>query len=118
MKAVGLDPKQIKYIILTHGHGDHFGGVRYFTTKYPSIRVASADWDLMSRTPASKGTDINAFAMAPVKRPQDIAEKDGQKIVLGGTTVTNYILPGHTPQSSGLIFDVTDRGVKHTVALY
>lgn len=25
IKGFGLDPKKLKYIILSHGHGDHYG---------------------------------------------------------------------------------------------
>jgi len=30
MKKLGLDPSQVRYVILGHGHGDHFGGALYF----------------------------------------------------------------------------------------
>ena len=30
MKTLGLDPGQVKYVIVGHGHGDHFGGAAYF----------------------------------------------------------------------------------------
>jgi glyoxylase-like metal-dependent hydrolase (beta-lactamase superfamily II) len=28
MRELGFDPKDIKYVIITHGHIDHFGGAR------------------------------------------------------------------------------------------
>ena len=32
MKKLGLDPTQIKYVIISHGHADHSGGARRTTT--------------------------------------------------------------------------------------
>ena|SRR5688572_14756800 len=29
MKKLGLDPATIKYVIVSHGHNDHFGGARH-----------------------------------------------------------------------------------------
>ena len=28
MRRVGLDPAQIRYVLVTHGHGDHYGGAQ------------------------------------------------------------------------------------------
>lgn len=40
MAKLGLDPHDLKYIIIMHGHGDHYGGTRYLQDKYPGLRVA------------------------------------------------------------------------------
>src|SRR5690348_2105491 len=34
LQKLGLDPKNVKYILLGHGHADHFGGSRYFQDHY------------------------------------------------------------------------------------
>jgi metallo-beta-lactamase class B len=41
MRALGLDPARIKYVVLTHGHGDHWGGAKYLQDTF-GARVASA----------------------------------------------------------------------------
>ncbi|MGC4084785.1 MAG: MBL fold metallo-hydrolase [Vicinamibacterales bacterium] len=38
MKKLGLDPAQIKYVIVSHGHGDHSGGAKFLQDKYRCAR--------------------------------------------------------------------------------
>jgi metallo-beta-lactamase class B len=48
MVQLGLDPRQIKYIVVTHGHGDHYGGAGYLVGKYhPHVIAGEADWNMM-----------------------------------------------------------------------
>ena len=53
LKAVGLDPNNVRYILLGHGHGNHFGGAAYFQDK--GARVALAGGRLGPRRSASRG---------------------------------------------------------------
>src|SRR6266581_4342747 len=43
MKKLGLDPTRIKYIIITHAHGDHFGGAPYLKEHYGAHVIASEE---------------------------------------------------------------------------
>ena len=38
---------------------------------------------------------------------------DGQKLTLGDTTITLYIIPGHTPGTISVVFPVKDYGTPH-----
>jgi len=114
MVALGLDPGNIRYVILTHGHGDHWGGAKYLQDTYNARVVASAaDWDLIEDRTARPGPWAD---MAAPKR--DVVVKDGDVITLGNTSIQLYILPGHSPGALGAIFSVFDKGTKHMAALH
>jgi len=112
MKTVGLDPTRIKYIVLTHGHPDHFGGATYLVAKYhPHVLLSAVDWDFIHRP-----LQPNQQPPNPDLRPaKDMDVTDGQKLTLGKTTVTFYISPGHTPATLSAIFPVTEHGKSHVV---
>src|SRR6476659_10226977 len=45
LKTMGLDPANVKYVLLGHGHADHFGGARYFQEHYGAkVGSTAADW--------------------------------------------------------------------------
>jgi metallo-beta-lactamase class B len=102
LKKLGLDPGTIKYVIISHAHGDHIGGAEMLQTRYAARVVMGApDWDLVARYPNRYKT------MAPKR---DIVATDGMKITLGGQTVTTWLTPGHTPGTLSYTFTVLDRG--------
>ena len=105
MQKAGLDPKQIKYVIIGHGHFDHFGGTPYLQRAYkPQVLMSGADWDFIAASP-QRNREL------PVR---DVSVTDGQTLVLGDTTVTMLHTPGHTPGSIALLFSVRDRGKQYT----
>ena len=111
MRANSLDPARIKYIVVMHSHADHYGGARYLQDKYKArVLMSPADWDVVGR-PAARPD-----AVAPPRR--DIEVTDGQKLTLGGTTVTLYITPGHTPGTMSALIPVTDRGRPHLLSMF
>lgn len=113
---LGLDPAQVKIVLVAHGHADHFGGAGYFQQRFGArVYVSPPDWDLME-TPARGRGPAPAAAAAPPKRDANLEE--GSPITLGDVTVRAVAVPGHTPGSMGFIFPVLDRGQKHVAALF
>ena len=108
MTKAGLDPAQIKYVLLGHGHNDHTGGASYLQTKYGAkVLAAMPDWDAIAR------------AVRP-DRPQakpDMDVTDGEKLTLGDTTVTLVRLPGHTPGTIGMVVPAKFKGQTHMVMI-
>jgi metallo-beta-lactamase class B len=115
MRKVGLNPADVKYVLLGHGHGDHYAGASYFQERYGTrVGATAADWDLM-HPPSAPANSVNANEGARPKR--DLVLKEGTPITLGGQAVQVVEIPGHTPGSVAFIFNVTERGETHTAGL-
>lgn len=108
LKKVGLDPRNIKYVIISHAHADHIGGAELLQARYGArVVMGEPDWATVAKFP-------NRFKTMAPKR--DIVATDGMKITLGGTAVTIWFTPGHTPGTLSYTFTVLDRGKPVNVA--
>ena len=104
MKKLGLDPAQIKYAIVSHGHFDHSGGAKFLQEKFGTrVILTAADWDLLEKSNQPKPK-------------RDMVATDGIKLTLGDTTLTVYITPGHTLGTISTLIPVKDNGRPHLVA--
>jgi metallo-beta-lactamase class B len=105
---LGLNPADIKYVVITHAHGDHFGGAKFLKAEYNAALLASKiDWDVMARAAPAAG--------APA-RGQEIA--DGDRLSIGDTILQFSVTPGHTPGTVSTIFAATDQGRRHVVGFF
>lgn len=107
LKKLGLNPAEVKYVIISHAHGDHDEGARLLQERYGAhVVMGAADWDSLE-----KGPDI------PGGKPKrDMLGHDGQKISVGDASVTLLETPGHTPGTLSMLFEVKDKGKPLTVA--
>jgi metallo-beta-lactamase class B len=106
LKKLGLDPAQIKYALVLHGHIDHVGGAKYLQDHFGAhVIMSAADWDLVDNSPR-----------IPQRPRRDMVATDGEKLTLGDTTLTLYLTPGHTLGTISVLFPVKDHGVPHLVA--
>jgi metallo-beta-lactamase class B len=102
LQKVGLDPRNIRYVLIAHAHADHIGGAELLQRRYGArVVLGGPDWDSVEKYP-------NRFKTMAPKR--DIVATDGMPITLGGTTVTIWRTPGHTPGTLSFTFPVQDRG--------
>jgi metallo-beta-lactamase class B len=101
--ALGLNPADVKVIVLGHGHADHFGNAAYFQEKYGTkVYLSAADWNLIENPPPGRNGQPAAPPQGAPKHDQVASE--GQAIVLGDFKMTPISIPGHTPGSTGYIF--------------
>src|SRR6201995_3108183 len=77
LKKLKLDPSDIKYVIVSHAHGDHYGGAAYLKKKFnPKIVMSDIDWKVFE-DPAFDPKRIPMFDDPPKR---DVAVKDGDTI--------------------------------------
>ena len=107
LKKLGLNPADIKYVVISHGHGDHDEGARLLQDRYGArIIMGAPDWD----------TIIKANNMPGGVPKRDMVATDGQKLTLGDTTITIIQTPGHTLGTLSYLIPVKDNGKPLTVA--
>jgi metallo-beta-lactamase class B len=103
LTTLGLDPRQIKYVIISHAHGDHDQGAAELQKRYGAkVVMGEADWEsTLQRAPTAAGG-------VPAR---DVAVgRDGMKLMLGDTTIEIVSTPGHTPGTLSYVFPVKDQG--------
>lgn len=98
----GFDPRDIKYIINTHWHGDH--------------TEATADFADLSGAKTLIGRDDAAKAKRHFV--PDILIDDGDTLTLGNTTIRFVHTPGHTKGTVSFFFDTVEDGRSYRVGSF
>ncbi len=99
---LGFDPKDIRYIINTHWHGDH-------------AEATAAMADL-----SGAKTLIGRLDAEKAKRffQPDILLKEGDTLTLGNTTLSFMETPGHTRGTVSFFFDTREDGKTYRVGMF
>jgi metallo-beta-lactamase class B len=110
LTKLGLDPRQVKYVLISHAHGDHDQGAALFQSRYGAkIVMGTADWESTVTRPAT--------AAGGVPKRDVAVGAEGLKLVLGDTTVNVVATPGHTPGTLSYIFPLKE-GSRTLTAAY
>ena len=102
IREVGLDPMDIKYVLILQGHRDHYGGA-------PGLQeVIDAQFGTAEEDRKMMVADFGEYA------PRiDFVIEDGATLTLGDTTLNFELTPGHTPGTTSIRFSVFDNGTEH-----
>ena len=106
LRKLGIDPAEIRYVIISHAHGDHSGGAAFLQRMGARIIMSETDWELYENSP---GDD---------KAKRDIVAGDGFELTLGGASVRTYLTPGHTHGTLSTLLPIHDNGTPHKAAIW
>lgn len=107
LTKLGLDPKRIRYVVVSHAHQDHVAGAAFLQERGARVVMSAADWDWLANDPGRWP-----------KAKRDIVAPDGYKLTLGDTTLTLYHTPGHTPGTVSTVIPLRDGANRHTAILW
>jgi len=111
IRTLGFDPANVKILLNTHQHFDHAAGLAAVKKAAPGARLyaSAADGPIIAAggrgDPFLKGDRFYYEAVKP-----DVVLKDGQKVSLGGWTLTAHVTGGHTKGCTTWTFPVTVAG--------
>ena len=115
---LGFDPGDIRYLIHSHGHFDHFGAWLEFRTLYGcQIVMSRADHECLSANPALSLLEYSPNPYAGIIEP-DILLDDGSRIELGNTSIECKLAAGHTEGTMAFFFDIEEDGRTYRVGYF
>lgn len=118
IKALGFRPEDIKIIIHSHGHFDHFGcSVRMKELYGCKIYMGEPDVERLKINPRTALMELSPEPYGPIPET-DVAIKDGDIISLGNTSIRCVAAPGHTEGVMAFFFQATDGTTKKQVGYW
>ena len=107
IREVGLDPMDIKYVLILQGHRDHYGGA-------PALQeIIDAQFGTAEEDQKMMVADFGEYA------PRiDFFVEEGDSLTLGDTTLDFELTPGHTPGTTSIRLSVFDDGTEHLAYLH
>ena len=107
IKELGHELSDVKHIVLTHAHEDHYGIADWFREQFGTKIYLSEIDNAYGKDP----DQIPGMPpLAPLPWDADVLLQDGDVLTFGDATIECVLTPGHTPGCMNYVIDVTDCG--------
>lgn len=104
IEALGFSVRDVRFLLNTHAHIDHAGGLARLQRASGAVMVASeGDRDALEAGRVGYGPSAD-WAFPPVRVDRVIG--DGETLTLGGATLTAHLTTGHTRGCTSWSMDV------------
>jgi len=118
MGLLGLDPADLRVLILSHGHYDHTGCAERFRKQFGTkIYISRQDNEIINGKRNLSWADELGYEHLP-DFDADVLLDDGDLVTLGNTSVRCMIAPGHTEGTLAMFFETMHEGKRYTCAMH
>jgi N-acyl homoserine lactone hydrolase len=107
LAKAGVKPEQIKYVGISHYHGDHIGQVDSLPKS--TLLIGKKDWDVLTDPKMSAVANPATFAHW-ISGGGKVEAVPADKDVFGDGTVVVLNTPGHTPGHHSLLVRLKEKG--------
>jgi N-acyl homoserine lactone hydrolase len=102
-----VKPEQVKFVGISHFHGDHTGQLAPFTGA--TLLIGKGDWDGIVANPPVPGANAAGFK-SWIAENRKVEALTNDKDVFGDGSVLVLRTPGHTPGHQALLVRLKEKG--------
>lgn len=116
IRTLGFRIEDVKFILSSHAHADHAGGLAALKAASGArLFAGAADVELLRR--GGRGDFAFGDTLPFPAVEADVAARDGQEVALGGIRLRAVATPGHTKGCTSWAFTIDDGGVERQVLM-
>ncbi len=114
---LGFDPANVRWIIHSHGHGDHFGASSEFQNMFGTkLAISKVDAEILrKKEEAAISKATYPYAKVPTFDRELV---DGEVWEIGDVKFRFVLTPGHTPGVLSIFFEVTYEGKTYLAGMF